>query len=468
MLSKTVGAINFTDTYIFSLTTELVTTVCAEFVYATQATKRETKFHVTLYEVTVMDYDSSSMASVFLVLRRYPINQTVVSSKIQSFPISSPKFIVRYPSFVVWHLVAALIKTVARNTCDYHRFKYSATVIMSEDVSVTIQKGLSEWWNEETEYIFQRIERWAAYARGYNRLRSQRLSRGRMTMQGGQEPRWSISSNKLIIDDCSWSPRFHSLKKSRRKSRPEETKIDCCATLNYQSNSNLDSSCLETYRYDHSIYFKTIGDIKNDKKQVNVTTNGEEDGISVSSEELIEWHVNTVSGFIASQLFEDTFVNDDKENALDSPRNSHQDANRQLDSVAWFNVNLSKLDLDEDNITVTVTNQLNNENGLTIFENEEQTNNNYIQDEETVVETNLKNRTQLRCVGQDENNTKETQPEEGTKKFLDVRRTRRSYRTVKQQPVIGDNEVVWPSVLLNYTKNISPSNSPHHYNEPRK
>lgn len=339
---------------------------------------------------------------------------------------------------------------------------------MSEDVSVTIQKGLSEWWNEETEYIFQRIERWAAYARGYNRLRSQRLSRGRMTMQGGQEPRWSISSNKLIIDDCSWSPCFHSLKKSRRKSRPEETKIDCCATLNYQSNSNLDSSCLQTYRYDHSIYFKTIGDIKNDKKQVNVTTNGEEDGISVSSEELVEWHVNTVSGFIASQLFEDAFVNHDKENALDSTRNSHQDANRQLDSVAWFNVDLSKLDLDEDDITVTVTNQLNNENGLTIFENEEQTNNNYIQNEETVVKTNLNNRTQLSCVDQDENNAKETQPEEGTKKFLDVRRTRRSYRTVKQQPVVGDNEVVWPSVLLNYTKNISPSNSPHHYNEPRK
>ncbi|XP_043605519.1 uncharacterized protein LOC122577872 [Bombus pyrosoma] len=340
---------------------------------------------------------------------------------------------------------------------------------MSEDVSVTIQKGLSEWWNEETEYIFQRIERWAAYARGYNRLRSQRLSRGRMTMQGGQEPRWSISSNKLIIDDCSWSPRFHSLKKSRRKSRPEETKIDCCATLNYQSNSNLDSSCLETYRYDHSIYFKTIGDIKNDKKHVNVTTNGEEDGISVSSEELVEWHVNTVSGFIASQLFEDTFANHDKENTLDSTRNSHQDANRQLDSVAWFNVDLSKLDLDEDDITVTVTNQLNNENGSTIFENEEQTNNNYIQDEETVVKTNLKNGTQLSCVDQDENNAKEgARPEEGTKKYLDVRRTRRSYRTVKQQPVVGDNEVVWPSVLLNYTKNISPSNSPHHYNEPRK
>ena len=331
---------------------------------------------------------------------------------------------------------------------------------MTEDVGVMIQKGLSEWWSEETEYIFQRIERWAAYARGYNRLRSQRLSRGRMTMQGGQEPRWSISSNKLIIDDCSWSPRFHTLKKSRRKSRPEETKINCCGTFNYQSNSNLDSSCLETYRYDHSIYFKTIGDIKNGKKDGSDSKNEREDRISISSEELVEWDVNTMSDFIANQLLEDTFANMDDENVFDSTENSDRDANR-LDSVAWFNVDLSKLDLNEENITVTVTQVQDNENNSIISKNEEETNNNYTQSRESVVNANLKNQTQLACVVQDENNAKETQ---SPKKFLDVRKTR-SYRTVKQLPVVGDNEVIWPSVLLNYTRNIDPSNSPHHYNK---
>ena len=336
---------------------------------------------------------------------------------------------------------------------------------MTEDVSVMIQKGLSEWWSEETEYIFQRIERWAAYARGYNRLRSQRLSRGRMTMQGGQEPRWSISSNKLIIDDCSWSPRFHTLKKSRRKSRPEETKINCCGTFNYQSNSNLDSSCLETYRYDHSIYFKTIGDIKNGKKNGDDTKNEQEDRISISSEELVEWDVSTMSDFIANQLLENTFTNMDDENVFDSTGNSdHADANR-LDTVTWFNVDLSKLDLNEEDITVTVAGAQDNENNSIISENEEETNNNYTRSRESIANANLRNQTQLDCVVEDENNAEETRsPEEGIKKFLDNRRTR-SYRTVKESPIVGDNEVIWPSVLLNYTRNIDTSNSPRHYNK---
>ncbi|XP_003702371.2 uncharacterized protein LOC100881271 [Megachile rotundata] len=270
---------------------------------------------------------------------------------------------------------------------------------MAEDVGVMLQKGLAEWWNEEAEYIFQRIERWAAYARGYNRLRSQRLSRGRMTMQGGQEPRWSISSNKLIIDDSSWSPRFHTLKKSRRKSRPEETKINCCGTFNYQSNSNLDSSCLETYRYDHSIYFKTIGDIKNSKKEAADTKN--EDRISISSEELVEWDVNTVSDFITNQLLEDRF-----KDVLDAMDNSGQESN-EVGSVTWFNIDLSKLDLNED----TAVDEQNNQN-LTVFENEEERNNNYVR-KESVMDENLKNQT-IFVVG-DENNEIE--------KFFDFRRT---------------------------------------------
>ncbi|KOC62826.1 hypothetical protein WH47_02529 [Habropoda laboriosa] len=335
---------------------------------------------------------------------------------------------------------------------------------MTEDVSVMFQKGLSEWWNEETEYIFQRIERWAAYARGYNRLRSQRLSRGRMTMQGGQEPRWNICSNKLIVDDSSWNPSFHTLKKSQRKPQQEEMKINCCGTFNYQSNSNLDSTCLETYRYDHSIYFKTIGDIKNGKKEAADARNEQDDRISVSSEEVMEWDVsmsvNSMSDFITNQLMEDRFVSDNVKNVFDCTENPAQNMN----SVTWFNVDLYKLDLNED-ATVADSDEQNNENNLTITEIVEEKNNNYIENKESVMDTNLKNQTQVNHMVEGQNSTGETQPERGIERFFNIRKTRRTTKTVKQSPITGDNDVTWPSVLLNYSnnKNINPFNSPHHY-----
>ncbi|KAK0179827.1 hypothetical protein PV327_005539 [Microctonus hyperodae] len=134
---------------------------------------------------------------------------------------------------------------------------------MAEEMSASIQKGLSEWWSEESEYLFRRIERWAACARGYNRLKSIRISRARMTMK--EKPH----------DDLYWcgsSTNNYSLRRSRS---PDETRrINCCGgTFNYQSNSYFNSTCLDTYRYDHSIYFKTIGDIKNSKRKLNNNIN---------------------------------------------------------------------------------------------------------------------------------------------------------------------------------------------------
>ncbi|KAL2735695.1 myb-like protein X [Vespula squamosa] len=49
-----------------------------------------------------------------------------------------------------------------------------------------LYKDLFEWWNEETEYIFRRIRKSAALARGYNRLSLERLSEDRLTMQAEQ------------------------------------------------------------------------------------------------------------------------------------------------------------------------------------------------------------------------------------------------------------------------------------------
>ncbi|XP_033330615.2 uncharacterized protein LOC117222797 [Megalopta genalis] len=334
---------------------------------------------------------------------------------------------------------------------------------MTEDVGAMLQKGLTEWWNEETEYVLQRIERWAAYARGYNRLRSQRLSRGRMTMQTGQEPRWSVSSNKLIIDDMSWSPRFHTFKKSRRKSRPEETKINCCGTFNYQSNSNLDSNCLETYRYDHSIYFKTVGDIRNSKKNLaEKTKNEQEDGISVSSDELVEWDVKSVSDFIANQLFEDELASGNIKNIFATATASVQE-HVDFDSVAWSTVDLTKLDL-KDDAGIGDGPAVDEENNSTALEIDDESNNNCTESTEFAEDTDLMNeQPHLSYVTKDEDAADESRRNDEVKTCLDSRRTRRASRKVRQSPAMGDNDVIWPSVLLNYTKNVDNISSPHHY-----
>lgn len=342
----------------------------------------------------------------------------------------------------------------------------SPLAAMTEDVGAMLQKGLTEWWNEETEYVLQRIERWAAYARGYNRLRSQRLSRGRMTMQNSQEPRWSISSNKLIIDDMSWSPRFHTLKKSRRKSRPEETKINCCGTFNYQSNSNLDSNCLETYRYDHSIYFKTIGDIRNSKKDLaEETKNEQEDRISVSSEELVEWDVSSVSNFIANQLLEDGLTSENIKNMFATTTTTDQDHN-EIDTITWTNVDLTKLDLNDDatpgNVLIDEA-VIDEENNPTVLEIDEESNNNFAESIMFVGNTHSKNHQE-----EDEDAAEESRNNHEAKSYRVTRKTRRASRKVKQSPIMGDNDVIWPSVLLNYTKNVDNISSPHHFQQVTK
>ncbi|KAF7384887.1 hypothetical protein HZH66_011973 [Vespula vulgaris] len=155
----------------------------------------------------------------------------------------------------------------------------AVTTNFDETNTALFYKGLFEWWNEETEYLFQRIQRWATLTRGYDRLRSERLSKGRLTMHAESGSKWNFSSNKQIflrtkeyfIEESSWSPSFYILKRNQRRSRQEEKiKINRNAdnVLGYRTNDNLDSTCLENYRYDNSIYFKTIGEIRNDKKNL--------------------------------------------------------------------------------------------------------------------------------------------------------------------------------------------------------
>lgn len=170
-----------------------------------------------------------------------------------------------------------------------------------------IQKGLSEWWSEETEYVLQRIEKWTTFISGYNLLRSQ------------------------------------SLKWSKWKSCPEETKINCCSTFNYQSNSKLESNCLETYRYDHSIYFKTIGDIRSNKRDVNRDL--EQDRMSTISEELVEWDASSVVDLTAKPISEEICNNNRPDELNISDTIAEQEKNGTMQNT-WPIVDLSKLDLD--------------------------------------------------------------------------------------------------------------------------
>lgn len=139
---------------------------------------------------------------------------------------------------------------------------------------------------------------------------------------------WSVSSGEI--------PRCHSLKRSRWKSRPEEIKINCCGTFNYQSNNRLDSNCLETYRYDHSIYFKTIGDIRSDKRNQNQN----QDSASVSSEEQIEWDASSLIDPVSNQLSSEETKN--ISNTAEYIIEREED--RTIQNV-WPIVDLSKLNL---------------------------------------------------------------------------------------------------------------------------
>lgn len=314
------------------------------------------------------------------------------------------------------------------------------TATMSDDAGSTFHKGLSEWWSEETEYVFQRIERWAAFARGYNRLRSQRLSRGRMTMQEEPESRWRIASNKLVIDDNSWSPRFHTLKKSRRKSQPEELRINCCGTLTYQSNSNLDSKCLETYRYDHSIYFKTIGDIRNSKKDIRRTSTDDTDCASISSEELVEWDAEAAAEFIADHFGDSIlrYVNDSDSNGnssalLDDKIDQDRKVEAELTkSITWPVHDFENLQIEQVNETIKSARNTTYGKNMKIDqvgteENSQLQNNNYIvkkdeykQDEYSttaLIETHARLSSNIR-----NGNAKH---HEGFRKYLNMQRTRR-------------------------------------------
>ncbi|XP_071629065.1 uncharacterized protein [Temnothorax longispinosus] len=297
---------------------------------------------------------------------------------------------------------------------------------MAENRETMVQKGLSEWWSEETEYVFQRIERWAAFARGYNRLRSQRWFKNRQTIQES----WGVSSDET-------PPRFHSLKRSKWKSGSEEIKINCCGTFNYQSSGKLDSNCLETYRYDHSIYFKTIGDIRNDKRDQNEN----QDSASISSEEQVEWDASSLNDSISNKLF-----SEETNNISDTV--AEREDNRRTQN-AWPIVDLSKLDLNlidnrgRDEWLSRPTDEDNR------GKDGRQTENNNV-----IFLDNLKDKVNK------EDQEDGSKGQERPNRFHSFRKTKRSSKNLRQSSIISENNVIWPGVLLNYTNNFDVASNP--------
>lgn len=171
----------------------------------------------------------------------------------------------------------------------------------------------------------------------------------------------------------------------------------------------------------------------------------------------MEWDASDVTDFIADQLFEDGFDDglDGVKDVFNGTENSGQD--EAVGSVTWCTVDLTNLDISELNSSDGMVDEQNNEN-LWMAQSDEENNNNYMEERRFVRDANLKNQTQMN--GTSANCLEELQNREI--KFLDAR-TRRASKGVKQPPIMGDNDVIWPSVLLNYTKNVDPSISPHHY-----
>lgn len=235
------------------------------------------------------------------------------------------------------------------------------------------------------------------------------------------------------IGESSNMQRFCNLKRSRRTSQPEEAKIiNCCGTFSYQSNKQLDSNCLETYQYDHSIYFKTIGDIRSDKKD---TSDQSKDNVSISSEELVEWDSSSLIDLIADKSNSEEYNNNNHPSKLNASNSvTDQEDNKEAETLSPI-VDLSKLDLNPTESLQKEDERLSRPTDKNNFErNDRQQENNNVDNSEVDKEDGSK------CQGR-------------IKRFRSFRKTKRSPKNMQRPSIVGENNVVWPGILLNYTNN---------------
>ncbi|XP_033228398.1 uncharacterized protein LOC117180159 [Belonocnema kinseyi] len=344
------------------------------------------------------------------------------------------------------------------------------TVMMNLE---TRQRAFSEWWTEETEYLFQKIERWATCARGYNRLISQRMPKSRMPMEENiSSSRSRISGNKLFVEEASWNPRFQTLNRSHAsKSQPEELKLNCCGTLNYKSNSKLDSTCLETYSYDHSIYFKTIGDLKTkstqDLREENQDWQKEcldlkDDFEKVDKEEFkqkIEWEQPRKKERFDQLIFIESFNEEDEEveyltrSPVDMSKLSIDEADRNYENLDKYMKDLSS-DQNQ-NQKQNIEFNVNFDDGL------KDVNDNFQFDLHFGNPLGQsRSFSDFKCFNDSEDSkyfNSENRNQKEMKRFFSPRRKSKCQ-------VLGDDNV-WPGVFLTYRKNTDIATSPHEHAE---
>lgn len=251
--------------------------------------------------------------------------------------------------------------------------------------------------------------------------------------------RWSRNQQATLesADEAICTPQFYSFKRSRRKSSPEETKINCCGTFNYQSNSKLDSNCLETYRYDHSIYFKTIGDIRSDKRDFR---NQDDEKVSISSEELVEWDIGSLTDLITDKSISEGTRNNNRLNDLNIADVVVEQEENRMTQNAWPIVDLSKLDLN-------LTNGRAKDERLSCLVDQD----NYGRDERRLENNNIDSPKMDKI--DNENREGESKDEERTKKLRLFQKARRSSGNVQRLSIIDENNIVWPRIFFSYTNN---------------
>ncbi|XP_034939611.1 putative uncharacterized protein DDB_G0282499 [Chelonus insularis] len=299
------------------------------------------------------------------------------------------------------------------------------------DDQVSFQKFLVGWWTEEAECLLQRIERWTL-PRRYNKLHSPRLSRGCMTMQNNQNDvsQWNCSSSRSsfprpVQEHCS------SLDEIRR--------INCRRTF-YQSNNRFDSSCLDDYRYDHSIYFKTIGDIKSSKSKPELQQSCKEKTCKDLNDNNCDLSSDNVS--------DDEFL---------EIQNRPRPAPSLRPNQCWPNYSHPNMD-NNNNAKINHTNNGENNHEIDkifkswpIVDIENLSNYKQNQPEQIIVNSNYTNQqsqgevvkpTQLSSNPDSKHRTDLT-------RILNFHKSRRP-KAVQQPMVYGNNNISWPRVLFSY------------------
>lgn len=303
-----------------------------------------------------------------------------------------------------------------------------AMVAMAANKGMIVQRGLSEWWSEETEYMFQRIERWAAFARGYNRLRSHRWFKDERTTQERQD------TSGLAKPSVEGTSRFCNIEQSRRKSHSEENRINCCGTSNYQSNSKLDSNCLDMYRYDHSIYFKTIGDIRSGKINGGLFRDDDENGMSIDNEEYQEVDASSLIDLLADEIMFEEIRDNNRPNNPSICITNERKPNRGMRNV-WPIVDLVKLDFNAME-NPCVPRSFEREDNRERDETRQWTNNGNVDSKEM-------NSADIETWQEKEDRSdNQSTDHQRTKKFNSFRRIRRPSWNARKTPIMGENNVV--------------------------